>query len=152
MNRLSWSGGTFLLLLFSMGSVVHASCEINTDDNIVIDPSSGLMWSQCFSGRSGKQCQMGVAERLTWVDAVNRARGSEHANYQNWRLAKIEEIESLMEQCTKIQRLFPGMNDGYIWSATGNLDFNTKAWVFNLAEGKREKRVEIASEVSLSFY
>ena len=76
--------------------------------------------------------------RLSWVDALNKARGSELAGFRNWRLPKIEELESILENCAGQGKGLSRATDGFIWSASANLDFATEAWAFNLAIGKRE--------------
>lgn len=131
-----WAG---LMQALLISQLAYASCEVNAVDEVVIDTESQLMWSRCLHGQSGEQCESRNASKQSWVDALNKARGSEHANYKNWRLPKIEEIETLLKNCSIQKQAFPGLTDDLIWSATGNLDFNTKAWAFNLTENKREK-------------
>jgi len=141
-NKLFKSVGcSFVILLPVIVFPAYAGCEIeqtNSDDYTVSSETTGLMWSRCLFGQSGKRCESGSASKMIWVDAVNKARGSELANYKNWRLPRIEEIETLLTNCSDRQLLFPGLVDGFIWSASANLDFNTKAWAFNLRENNRE--------------
>lgn len=73
---------------------------------------------------------------MSWVDALNEARGSELGGITNWRMPKIEEIEALYGHGC-LQQVFPQLEAALVWSASANLDYATRAWAFDFAAGER---------------
>ena len=131
--------GFVALVISTVALSTQADCSLKqVHDGTVTSQSSGLMWRQCLIGQTGRQCEIGEADGFNWVNALNRARGSELAGFYNWRMPKINELESLMTFCIKQTSVISGISDGLIWSASANLDFATEAWSYNIATGKRE--------------
>ena len=132
----------FYLPLLTMPGLVSADCgvgdKINGNGAVVSNQAPGLMWGLCLVGQSGQDFKPGNAGKMNRVDALNKARGSKLAGFENWRMPKIEELESIMVNCAEQEKVFFSLAGGFIWSASANLDFATEARAFNLATGKRE--------------
>jgi len=128
------------IALLAVSAQLHAACEHNYSVNAgatVKDGGSGLLWSRCLLGQPGGDCA-GDALSMSWVDALNQARGSELGGITNWRMPKIEEIEQLFvikPDC--LAEMFPGFGGALIWSASANIDYATDAWAFEVEAGKR---------------
>ena len=121
--------------------LVFADCDFGdklNDNGTVTSQVQELMWSQCLAGQSGPQCKNGEANKYNWVNALNKARGSELSGFDNWRMPKIKELESMLANCAGQGKAWAGLEEGFVWSSSANLDFATEAWAFNLATGKRE--------------
>ena len=130
-------------LLILAASTSDADCARTFNQNpagYVVDANAGLIWSSCPHGQGNRTCRQPL-ERLTWVDALNLARGSELGGVTNWRIPKIEEIESLSARAGNcLNDFFPGLDAAVVWSSSANLDYATDAWAFDFAAGSR--RVE----------
>jgi hypothetical protein len=130
-----------IICLMAVSGSAVANCfsvQNGNADNTVTNGTGNLMWSQCLLGQTGAQCKSGRTSELNWVNALNQVRGSELAGFKNWRLPKIEELELVLANCAEQGKAFAGLDKGFIWSASANLDFATEAWAINIATGKRE--------------
>lgn len=127
-----------LVILLMVAGKVAAGCEqlsLDTSRGTVRDNMSGLTWSRCLLGQVASGC-VGEGASLSWVDALNQARGAELGGVTNWRLPKIEELKKLFaisRGC--LSPAFPGSGAAVVWSSSANLDFATSAWVFDFAKG-----------------
>jgi hypothetical protein len=117
---------------------VSAGCEqlaVDTSLGTVRDNASGLTWSRCLIGQVAGNC-FGDAAALSWVDALNRVRGSQLASIRNWRMPNIEELQKLYATGPAcIALAFPGVGASVTWSASANLDYATDAWSFDFGKG-----------------
>ena len=124
-----------LLLLVSWSQLPGASDSSN-QVKLMRDDATGLTWATCVVGQMGKDCA-GDAEQLAWVDALNRARGSELGGLTNWRMPKIEELKAMHRRVhARLVNLFPRLDQSIVWSASANLDYATDAWAFDFVSGK----------------
>ncbi|MGI9317317.1 MAG: DUF1566 domain-containing protein [bacterium] len=145
------SGIAALALLSAVDSAVGLDCgDLNLPalsestpeifhSEAVTDNANGIMWARCLLGQSGDRCEGGIGSQLSWVDALNSARGSEHAGFTNWRLPKLEELQTLVENCGDPvfnRDSFPGLTNSFIWSASANIDYATDAWAVDFTTGK----------------
>jgi len=128
-----------LLGLLMMTGKLYAGCEqlsVDTSQGTVRDNATGLTWSRCLLGQVASGC-LGAGASLSWVDALNQARGAELGGISNWRMPKIEEFEKLFaigQAC--LAQVFPGSGTSISWSASSNLDFATSAWAFDFGNGE----------------
>lgn len=113
---------------------------IDQGDGTVADPESGLIWKRCVQGKSGSDCATGAAATFPWVGAVNEARSEDFAGFDDWRLPKIEELQSIVDDCSAGPAVdpmnFPNSDGAEVWSASADLDFATAAWALDFAEGE----------------
>ncbi len=116
-----------------------AGCEqlsVDTSLGTVRDNATGLTWSRCLLGQVGGGC-LDKGATMSWVDALNKARGAELGGETYWRLPKIEEFEKLFAigpAC--LAPVFPGSETSIVWSASANLNYATDAWAFDFFKGK----------------
>jgi len=126
-----------LLTLFS--APLYAGCEQDfklAAGGVVEAAASGLKWTHCLLGQRGATCS-GEAVALSWVDTLNRARGSEQGGIDNWRMPKIEELQALYVASSSCrEELFPGFGAYTVWSASANIDYATDAWAFDFGAGE----------------
>ena len=66
-------------------------------DGTVTDLRHKLMWSRCFDGVSGPDCDIGTPSKYTWQGAMDAAANSTLAGHDNWRLPNYMEAMSLVE-------------------------------------------------------
>lgn len=101
----------------------------------------GLMWSTCSVGQTFEKgsCK-GEAKKLNWDDAMQAAKKSRLAGYDDWRLPSIDELNSIVEVgCHNPSinlTVFPNTaSDGY-WSSSTlkRLKSNARAMFFFYGE------------------
>ena len=127
---------SLLIAMFISGTAL-AACEqlaVDTSLGTVRDTRSELIWSRCLYGQVGKDC-FGEGSSLNWVDALNKARGSQLGTISNWRLPQIEELEKLFNSGC-LTALFPGSGAATVWSASANLDYASHARAFDFGRGE----------------
>lgn len=137
------SGVVGLLMVLGLAGLPQsllAACdaEMVIDAEVTVkDNSSGLVWARCLLGQSGSHCG-GSPLAASWVDTLNKARGSELGGITNWRMPRIEEIEMLYAVGSScLRESFPGLGAATVWSASANIDYATDAWAFDVDAGKR---------------
>jgi len=106
----------------------QAACDATTvnykvnGDGTVTDKATGLMWKQCSEGLSGRSCDNGKAEVLTWDGAMQRAKRLSFAGYNDWRLPSKDELLSLVHKAcgspTINSQVFPNTKQDDYWSVT----------------------------------
>ena len=127
---------SIIFIAMFISGTVFAACEqlaVDTSQGTVRDTRGDLIWSRCLDGQTGGEC-FGAGNSLSWVDALNKARGSELGTIGNWRLPKIEELEKLFKSGC-LTAVFPGAGAATVWSASANLDYATDAWAFDFSHG-----------------
>lgn len=133
------------MLLCALIDEVGAACPtavalIDRGDGTIADPESGLMWKRCAQGKSGPDCANGNAATFRWVEALNEARSEEFAGFDDWRLPKIDELRSIVDECSLDPAIdplaFPNSDTAEVWSASANMDFATAAWALDFAAGE----------------
>jgi len=107
--------------------------QIISDDNIVIDRVSGLMWQQ-----SGSLKELTYEKAKKWVEQLNR-KG--YAGFHDWRLPTLEEAMSLMKPEQKLGDFYidPVFNRKQEWIWTSDRvkgESSALAWGVNFYYGK----------------
>lgn len=114
---------------------------VNHQDGTVTQKSSGLMWSVCSLGQNFEkgECQ-GKATKLNWQNAMQAAKKSQLAGYDNWRLPSIDELNLIVEigchnPAINLQ-VFPNTIGGGYWSAStvARVKKNARAMFFFYGE------------------
>ena len=107
---------------------------------MITDSASGLMWKRCVQGKSGSDCATGSAATFRWVEALNEARREEIAEFDDWRMPKIDELRSIVDECSAGPAIdpvaFPNSDGAEVWSVSANVDFATAAWALDFASGE----------------
>lgn len=65
-------------------------------DNVVTDNKTGLMWKQCAEGLTGADCGTGKIGNYRWNEALDLAATEEFADYTDWRVPNLKELESII--------------------------------------------------------
>lgn len=121
------------------------------------DPATGLMWMRCSIGQNwdGLTCQ-GKAVEINWDQAMNLPKNFEYLGYDDWRVATVEELKTLiycssgktemldseMIGCsnnyvppTIAQTAFPETPSTGAWSSSLNANNSGYVWVVNFSNG-----------------
>lgn len=113
---------------------------------VVEDARTGLVWAQCPQGLSAAACGSGSRAAVDWASALQIARSSSHAGFDDWRLPNVSELRSLIETGCAAPAInttrFPANGGGRFWSSTtyrGNL---SNAWNVDFADGNLEVNVK----------
>ena len=113
--------------------------QINDVNGTITDKKRQLMWTPCVFGRLKSDCADGSAKTLTWVEALNKARGLEFGGFTNWRMPRVEELITIVDPCAespKVVEEFVGFPEGLVWTSSANIDYATDAWAVDFATGE----------------
>ena len=113
------------------------------NDGTVNDNKTDLTWKKCSEGQSGADCNNGSAILYTWQAALQQAQSVNNnggfAEYQDWRLPNIKELNSIIEeQCTGPSInlvVFPRTPSNWYWSSSPGAYSSTDAWSVYFANG-----------------
>ncbi|CAK8716617.1 MAG: Protein of unknown function (DUF1566) [Candidatus Electronema aureum] len=116
---------------------------VGGSDGTVTDSKTKLMWKRCPEGfnysSANNTCAAaaGTASLYTWSNALARpgvANATKFANYENWRLPNIKELQSIVEeQCYNPAinlTIFPSTSISSVWS-NSPLPDASNAWYIN---------------------
>lgn len=119
----------------------------DTDNGVVSDSETGLMWSICNYGESWDSDAQECTETpllLGWQESLQTVNQAELAGYTDWRLPNIKELMSIIERsCAQpaVQvSLFPSTQDELYWSSTPVYsdvlsDSGALVWAVHFKEG-----------------
>lgn len=115
--------------------------ESISEDNVVTDKDTKLMWKQCSQGLSGSECMTGVTSAYNLKAALELADAEEFAGYSDWRLPNIKELQTLVARnCfgpILNETTFPNTSLTWYWSSTAyTLSGFNYAWVVNFYHGQ----------------
>jgi len=89
-------------------------------DGTVHDTATDLIWKRCAEGQTDAGCA-GDPTHYTWQQALQLAAQARFADYSDWRLPDINELQSIVEQrCFDPAinlRIFPNTR-WWLWSAS----------------------------------
>lgn len=87
----------------------------------VTDNQTALMWKQCSEGQTEASCN-GAVQRMTWPEALAVSEQASFADYEDWRLPKVDELKGLIESaCSNPsvnQRYFANTYAGGYWTSS----------------------------------
>src|SRR5690625_7216461 len=98
------------------------------------------MWKRCSEGQGwdGSTCT-GSASIFNWADALNHVLALPVAGHEDWRLPNINELESLVEDCTYGPAIntdiVPNAPSSHFWSASPNAFDSSGAWSVYFGDG-----------------
>ena len=118
------------------------STFVDNGDGTVTDNAYGLMWSKCSVGLDGDKCDNGRLKPLNWDEALNTARTSRLANYADWRLPNVKELQSLADYAVHSPSInvtnFPNTSPHLYWSSTPHTYADARpnySWTVNFRYG-----------------
>lgn len=137
-------------LFLSMSAVFAQDCKdsisestptdrfiINGDE--VIDTRTQLVWKHCTLGRTGSNCESGMANTYTWQQALQEAYTDPASDDPQWRLPNLKELQSIREQrCAGPSvnlGVFPETEQAGYWTASHSARNGTDAWAVNFRFG-----------------
>ncbi len=113
----------------------------NNGNGTVTDSQTGLMWKQCSEGQSEPTCS-GMPSLLRWAESQTVAADSEFADFDDWRLPTVEELESLVETaCQKPainESQFANTYSGGYWTSSSHPMDKDYYWYVDFRLGKRD--------------
>ncbi len=103
--------------------------ELKSDGQVVNDKTTELTWQQ--SGTGGN---MNIEDAITYINKLN---SEQLAGYSDWRLPKIKEVTTLLEQERMSNGLFidPVFDKKQEWIWTSDMNSASRAWVVSFSYG-----------------
>jgi hypothetical protein len=126
--------------------------NFDSEKNTVTDKVTALMWKRCPESLSGSDCA-GVPERYTWKVALENAKTSEFAGYEDWRLPNVKELMSLVSR----NRYAPAINSARFpntpgtvtssgfWSSSPTSRSSINSWQVSFYQGIHQGRHRTAN-------
>ncbi len=93
---------------------------IDNGNGTVTDTSTGLMWQQAT-----------VPENYTWEQALSYCETLSLADYDDWRLPAVNELQSIVDYSRyypSIDPIFPNTMSSDYWSSTSYAKYASPAW------------------------
>lgn len=119
------------------------------DNGTITHHLTGLMWKRCTQGLSGEDCATGTPPFMSWSAALADAVVDTTANYRDWRLPSIKELESIVETCGFAppinEKIFPATRSQYYWSGSTYAPNPLYAWVGGNEAGETAMLNKIAT-------
>ncbi len=106
--------------------------SVISDERVVHDLSSGLIWQGCSAGQSGESCDQGTEEQYVWQDSIDYCDQMTWAGYSDWRLPEIYELSSIVDPAEGLGAIddtaFPANSTEWFWSSSSDLSGTDLAW------------------------
>lgn len=113
----------------------------NNGNGTITDSQTGLMWKQCSEGQSGPDCS-GTPSLLRWAESRTTAADSEFADFDDWRLPTVDELEGLVETACQEpainESVFAGTYSGGYWTSSSHPMDDDYYWYVDFRLGKRD--------------
>lgn len=110
-----------------------------TNEPVVTDSVTGLIWQGCPAGQSGSMCGSGSAASYTWQQALKYCESLTWSGETNWRLPSIKELVSVVDDRfvspSVDVTLFPGTPLSFFWASSSWAVGNQAAWVVSFTYG-----------------
>ena len=122
------------------GDFLPNSNFVDNLDGTVTDQATGLMWQKCSMGQTwtGAECTEDP-ESLTWEQALAQAEVLEFADYNDWRLPDINELQTIVdgtEHNPAVDPLFSENTEPIdYWSSTTFSNAAKGAWHVHFEHG-----------------
>ena len=150
-----------IILLCFFSTLSQAACDAYIDnewpdsryfvenisnDYVVSDTVTGLMWKRCLEGRWGASCQNGSNTNFSWQVALNFALTEDYAGYTDWRVPNIHELDSLSaKNCYSPainETAFPNTvySNSRYWSSSPTVFSDTQNWTVHFGYGTHDIR------------
>lgn len=125
-----------LIIILLLGFIRSAPAAlVDNLDGTVTDTSTCLQWQQATADPSGD----GVADAMTWENALGYADGLSLAGHDDWRLPDVNELRSLVDYSLANPALdttaFPDTLSASYWTSTTRLGDKGHAWIVDFTSG-----------------
>ena len=114
------------IFLFS-NTALMAGDFVDNGDGTVTDHNTNLMWQQ------------GENWGMNWEAALTCCENLELAEYDDWRLPNVKELESITEETIYAPaidtRYFPGTHSTFYWSSSTDVGNTSFAWRVDFNDG-----------------
>ncbi|MCB1599113.1 MAG: DUF1566 domain-containing protein [Lysobacterales bacterium] len=121
--------------------VAPASRYTDNGNGTVTDTQTGLMWKQCSEGQTAPTCS-GTQSLLRWDEGQAAAADSEFADFDDWRVPTVDELESLVETACQEpainESVFANTYSGGYWTSSSHPMGNKYFWYVDFRLGKRD--------------
>ncbi len=119
-----------VMILFFISSLLLADFKKNSNQKIVIDNNTKLIWQDNLDAKTIKK---------TWDEAKNYCEDLTLADSSKWRLPTIDELKTILDLSKKklvINDNFSNTASSVYWSSTLNESNPNLAWNINFFNGK----------------
>ena len=110
-----------------------------TDEPIVTDNVTGLMWQGCPAGLSHSDCSTGSFITRTWQGAPSYCEGLSWGGHEDWYLPSVIELSSIGNDHRTSPAIdtdaFPNTPSNYFWSSSSSAFNASNAWYVDLGLG-----------------
>ncbi|WP_200154164.1 InlB B-repeat-containing protein, partial [Chromatium okenii] len=113
---------------------------IDNGDGTVSQTNTALMWAKCSEGQTdnGTEC-VGTAMEKSWSAALTAANDSLLADYSDWRLPNVKELQALADHNVYYPAInnnyFPNTPIAYFWSSSPHAYYLNEAWFVHFDTG-----------------
>lgn len=111
-----------------------------TDQPVVDDKATGLVWQGCVAGRSGVLCDVGSESAMVWSDALTYCDSLEWGGRKDWRLPDRYELMSIQDYSKRNPTIdgiaFPQVPISEFWSSSTYTGTATSGWLVDFAHGE----------------
>ena len=110
-------------------------------DGTITDGRTGLIWQKCNYGNLGDNCAMyeSRTQEFNWKSALAACSELELADYADWRLPSVKELESIVLYNTNMPTInrtyFPNTLSRYYWTSTTVVGNSNNKWIVNFYDG-----------------
>ena len=112
--------------------------RFGTDEPMVLDNVTGLMWQGCAAGKSGIYCT-GSYNTYTWHDALSYCEGLNWTDHEDWRLPDIKELASIVDDHRTYPSIdtstFPRTPSTWLWSSSSYASSPSSAPLVSFVSG-----------------
>ncbi len=111
-----------------------------TEEPVVSDTVTGLMWQGCPARQRGADCTAGDVVYKTWADALAYCDGLRWAGFSDWRLPDKWELQSIADYSLSSPAIdlaaFPETLPARFWASPTFSDAMSNAWYVDFSRGR----------------
>jgi hypothetical protein len=108
--------------------------DASSNEPVVLDNITGLLWQGCVRGMSGSVCDSGLpGGQYSWSDALAYCEGLYWAGYSDWRLPNRKELRSIVNERSYSSSVdataFPGTPSYFFWTSSSYAADSNAVWM-----------------------
>jgi len=126
-----------------------------TNEPVVLDNTTGLVWQGCEAGKTGDQTKcsaIGSAEKYTWQQALDYCQDLSWGKQTDWRIPDVKELLSIMDH-----RYYPSIDKAafpltdalYFWSSFSCSYDSAEAWYVGVPNGNVSSNIKTSEHFVL---